>query len=227
MGSPAPFLVRTTARSAARHGGQERRAQGNRRGEGQLGELKHGERHTPLVPHEPARPQMRSGSHWGVPDLPAAWGVRPGSAGTVTRTGERWTPEATPAATSAMASGLTCTPPWPMVSSASAASPPEARSDPGKAAKGSFQCAPRPNAAAAAASWLPSSLRESPVNAVAQASAKSVLKGGCAPRAGSAGTLIKVCPPTSVLLVHGMGESTGNPLDSRASVEMIVKACPG
>src|SRR5260370_39743721 len=90
-----------------------------------------------------------------------------------------------------MASGLTSTPPWPTVSAASPASPPETRTDPGKAVSGSFQLAPRPKVAAAAASWPASILRESPVNAVPQACAKSVLNGGWVPRAGSAGPVVE------------------------------------
>ena len=78
-------------------------------------------------------------------------------------------PESTVAATMAMASGLICTLPWPMVSAASSPRPPRDGTDPEKAGTGSpDQSAPIPNSLTAWSNWLAVSRSDAPANAVPQ-----------------------------------------------------------
>src|ERR1700690_116400 len=118
----------------------------------------------------------------------------------------------------AMASGLTCTPPAPIVSAASCASSAGAGIDPANDDSGSDQAVPRPNWAAILDMLPGLSRRECPANAVLQPCAKSALNSGSSPSPCAGGSLLNVSPPTSLTVVHGTGASIDSPLPSSAAV---------
>src|SRR5258708_23189199 len=148
------------------------------------------------------------------------------SGGRVTSDGSCQVPVATGAATLAMVSGLTLTLPWPMVAAASWATPLEVPTNPEKLASGNCHCWPKPNPAAALLRSAVVSRWDRPAKAVAQDWAKS--PPSVAPwSVACGGTLRKLCPPTGLPGLQGIGVFMPTPLASSASVDTIVNAAPG
>src|SRR5580692_11247563 len=152
-------------------------------------------------------------------------GVSPGSGGSVTSEGGCHVPDWTTAAVMAMSSGLTCTLPVPMVSSASSAWLPGDRMVPANAVSGSCQDLPKPKPAAVAFRSLPDIRSDRLANAVEHAFAKSAWN---VPRFGTGGSFVNLSPPTGFEALHGIAVLTPTcPVFSSAAVETIVNAWPG
>src|SRR3954471_15886486 len=121
--------------------------------------------------------------------------------GSVTSVGECSLPDATAAATRAIASGDTDTDPWPMLSAASCTSSDGGGTDPLYAGSGSDQSLATPRPCAASVSSFGESRFDAPMNAVLQEIAKSVSNDGDA--CDSPSKLRNTRPPTLIVGGHG------------------------